>query len=314
VEQGGDHVELERVAEDEGSGGVGARRGGPAGVHVVLAGPVLAQRRVHVGQGSRPDAPDGPGREPGIFPAQVARPAQSRLEIPQQHQRAPGRLAQPLGELLRRHGLQISRGQRAARRLELLDPPAHGLRRVVVGGLPASEALAPLPQEALQVREPVELVQQRGEVLPRGRVLETVIAQALQTLPEARGWLVSALEEVVQALRLVSVPALQGPLLAIEDLLQAPLRVVQGSVHPVALLEGANLVGQLPQQLVDAHHAEIEPRQREAVTPHPLERVGGLESLHQQVGQRVEGLRAVETEPGLGAVPGAVDERLHDRA
>ena len=103
----------------------------------------------------------------------------------------------------------------------------------------------------------------------------------------------------------------QCPLLAVEEVLEAPAQLVHRSIEPVAIGEGISLLAQLVQQLFDPHHAQVEALELEAVAAHPLQRLLHVEALHQQVRQRVEGSVGDLGELALGAVPAAVYDRFH---
>jgi hypothetical protein len=140
-----------------------------------------------------------------------------------------------------------------------------------------------------------------------------MVAEALDRLGQAPRLGVAALEEIVHARRFEAVPVAQRLLLAVEDALEPLAQLVGRAVHAVALLERAPLALELLLQLVDAHHAQVQPRHVEAELAHPLERLARGEALHHQARERVERALGVEREGLLRPVPAAVEARLHDR-
>ena len=115
------------------------------------------------------------------------------------------------------------------------------------------------------------------------------------------------------ARRLEAVRLLDALLLLPHGLAEALGHLVEGVVEIPLLGELTGLLAQLADELVGAHHAEVLPRQLEAVAAHPLERLLGGEAFHQEVRESVEGLLAVEGEGGETAVPATVDVALHAR-
>ena len=106
----------------------------------------------------------------------------------------------------------------------------------------------------------------------------------------------------------------QRALLAVQDLPEALGELVGRAVQVVALLELADLLAQLVDHLLEAHHAHVEAAELEPVLAHPVEGLVDVHALHEEARQRVEGALGVEAELLLGPVPAAVAVELHPRA
>ena len=316
VQQGAHHVEVEGVAELEGARLVGSRERDASLHRIVAPRPALAERAVDRRQGRRADAADRARRElaPVGAAAQEARLAEAALEVADQDQRALRPLREQLPQRLGREGFEVPLRQVAGQAFEGLHALAEPLGLVVVGRLGAPEALAALLAELLEGAQALQLLEQRPEVRAGVLVLELVVAHALERVREAPVLGVAARQERVQPCRLEAVGGAQRPLLAVQDLVEAPPEILARAVQVVALLERADLALELVHHLLQAHHPHVEAAQLEAVLAHPLERLVDVQPFHQELRQRVEGALRVEGELLLGAVPAAVAVELHPRA
>ena len=195
--------------------------------------------------------------------------------------------------------------------IQALDLLANALGRLVIGGFRTTKTLPVLGEEPFELAQPIDLCDELPILRARLLVLEAVIAKALDCVRQTLEVAVLSVEEIVHASGLEAVTILHPLLLANADPIEAPLDVLERSIHPIALVERLGLGPELLDQLLRSHDAHIESGQLESVLAHPLERLPGIEAFHHQLGQSIESIGRIELELLLAAVPTAVSVGSH---
>ena len=160
--------------------------------------------------------------------------------------------------------------------------------------------LAVAVAEVLQVADILVFGEQLVEVLARLAVFEFVILQLAQRLGEPLRQIGELLHLVLHPGLALRPPRLQRVALAIEDVLQALLHLGERVLEVEVAVALADLLAQLLQELVQAHHAVAV--DIEALAGQPVDRLAHVVGVGQILGQLLQHLVGVKPD-ALGAVP-----------